>query len=394
MKNNKGNILLKAVIALITILIILSLCFLAYLYFQEINLAKVEPKNIIATLEQLEEYTNHSNTHNEQETNIVKPIIDEQEPAINNEQQIKNIADHYYYSQLDNNGKIIYAGLYSNKENLKSGNYKIDFGTEFNELLNQTDGEAKLSIAFQSAWDAFSYDNADVFYIDVDKVLLITESRTSWGKTTYNVVICAGEQNYLIDTFKDEEEVNIAEDYIENISNKIVSALQGYSDYDKSTNKFSFDPTKWGYFLINGVDSPLPKFISSNVCTTNNYGIQRNYRQYACSNMGTNDTNHFCNIPIIIKGTKTQETGSTNDSRPVFYSVGFIGLSNVKYNIGISSTQHWSNPLPNDAITYYKYLCLEEYDPNDLSLFNGRISTTSTNSYFMINSTKNAKLLP
>ena len=84
MKNNKGNILLKAVIALITILIILSLCFLAYLYFQEINLAKVEPKNIIATLEQLEEYTNHSNTHNEQETNIVKPIIDEQEQAINN----------------------------------------------------------------------------------------------------------------------------------------------------------------------------------------------------------------------------------------------------------------------------------------------------------------------
>ena len=97
MKNNKGNILLKAVIALITILIILSLCFLAYLYFHEINLAKVEPKNIIAALEQLEEYTNHSNTHSEQETNTVKPIIDEQEPAINNEKQIKNIADHYYY---------------------------------------------------------------------------------------------------------------------------------------------------------------------------------------------------------------------------------------------------------------------------------------------------------
>ena len=163
----------------------------------------------------------------------------------------------------------------------------------------------------------------------------------------------------------------------------------GYSDSNKSTNKFSFDPTKWGYFLINGVDSPLPKFISSHVCTTNNYGIKRNYRQYACSNISTNDTNHFCNIPIIIKGTKTQETGSTNDSRPVFYSVGFIGLSNVKYNIGISSTQHWSNPLPNDAITYYKYLCLEEYDPNDLSLFNGRISTTSTNSYFMINNSQN-----
>ena len=173
-----------------------------------------------------------------------------------------------------------------------------------------------------------------------------------------------------------------------NITDADVYFGHGYSDSSKSTNKFSFDPTKWGYFLINGVDSPLPKFISSHVCTTNNYGIQRNYRQYACSDIGTNDTNHFCNIPIIIKGTKTYETGSTNDSRPVFYSVGFIGLSNVKYNIGISSTQHWSNPLPNDAITYYKYLCLEEYDPNDLSLFNGRISTTSANSYFMIGKNK------
>lgn len=53
--------------------------------------------------------------------------------------------------------------------------------------MNEANGENKLSIAFQSAWDAFSYDNVDVFYIDVSKVLLITESKTSWGKTTYNV---------------------------------------------------------------------------------------------------------------------------------------------------------------------------------------------------------------
>ena len=52
------------------------------------------------------------------------PIINEQQ-----KEEKTNIASNYYYSQLDEYGKIIYAGLYSNKENLKSGNYKIDFGT-------------------------------------------------------------------------------------------------------------------------------------------------------------------------------------------------------------------------------------------------------------------------
>lgn len=156
-------------------------------------------------------------------------------PIINKQQKEEktNIASNYYYSQLDEYGKIIYAGLYSNKENLKSGNYKIDFGTKFNDLLNEANGENKLSIAFQSAWDAFSYDNVDVFYIDVSKVLLITESKTSWGKTTYNVKIGTGDTDYLIKSLRNKEQVDNAEKYIEDISNKIVSALSSYSDYKK-----------------------------------------------------------------------------------------------------------------------------------------------------------------
>ena len=48
-------------------------------------------------------------------------------PIINKQQKEEktNIASNYYYSQLDEYGKIIYAGLYSNKENLKSGNQKM-----------------------------------------------------------------------------------------------------------------------------------------------------------------------------------------------------------------------------------------------------------------------------
>lgn len=168
-------------------------------------------------------------------------------------------------------------------------------------------------------------------------------------------------------------------------SSTIVYFGHGYIDSNKSTNKFSFDPTKWGYFLRNGVDSPLPSFISSNVCTTNNYSLSRKGVTFACPNFGTPETDHFCNIPIIIKGTKTQETGSTNDSRPVFYSIGFIGLRNVKYNIATSVSSNWINPFPNDAITYYKYLCLEQYNPSE---YTGMNAVSSANSYFMINNGK------
>ncbi len=53
-KKDKGNILIKTIIVFIILLIILSLGFLAHLYLQEIELSEEEPKNIIATFEELE----------------------------------------------------------------------------------------------------------------------------------------------------------------------------------------------------------------------------------------------------------------------------------------------------------------------------------------------------
>ena len=61
---------------------------------------------------------------------------------------------------------------------MKSGTYSIDFGTDFNDLLNSQKGEQKLNIAFQSAWNAYTYDNMDVFYIDVEKLTLYTTTTT------------------------------------------------------------------------------------------------------------------------------------------------------------------------------------------------------------------------
>ena len=80
---------------------------------------------------------------------------------------------------LNNRILIIYKGFANNKENMKSGTYTIDFGTEFSDLLNTENGENILNEAFQSAWNAYTYDNMDVFYIDVEKLTLTTKSLTT-----------------------------------------------------------------------------------------------------------------------------------------------------------------------------------------------------------------------
>ena len=163
-------------------------------------------------------------------------------------------------------------------------------------------------------------------------------------------------------------------------SNVTVYFGHGEKNTNASTNSFDFKPDNWGYFINDGIGG-LSNFISTIACTTSNYSLSRKGVTFACPDFDTPETNHFCNIPVVIQGTKTQETGS-GGSNPVFYSIGFIGLRNVKYNISTSVSSNWINPFPNDAITYYKYLSLEEYNPSE---YTGMNAVSSANSYFMIN---------
>ena len=43
----------------------------------------------------------------------------------------------YFYNQLEEEAKIIYKAFETNKENMKTGNYKVELGSSFSELLNQ-----------------------------------------------------------------------------------------------------------------------------------------------------------------------------------------------------------------------------------------------------------------
>ena len=135
---------------------------------------------------------------------------------------------------MDEYGKIIYDELENNKENMKSGTYSIDFDTKFNDLLNSNDGEEKLSIAFQSAWNAFTYDNMDVFYIDVEKLILTTQTTTILNTSTHRVSLSRGDNaSYLNNNFNTIEEIDNALNFLEGMREEINRQLEGYNEIEK-----------------------------------------------------------------------------------------------------------------------------------------------------------------
>ena len=50
----------------------------------------------------------------------------------------------YFYNQLFGNQKIIYDKMLENKDNLKLGNYKIEFSDTFSDTLSTDDGAEQL----------------------------------------------------------------------------------------------------------------------------------------------------------------------------------------------------------------------------------------------------------
>ena len=88
----------------------------------------------------------------------------------------------YFYNQLDKYSKIIYNALDENKENMKSGTYEINLGTEFSDVLSNANGQNELGDYYQTAIEAYSYDNPDVFYTDFQKLYLNIETTTRGTK--------------------------------------------------------------------------------------------------------------------------------------------------------------------------------------------------------------------
>lgn len=158
--------------------------------------------------------------------------------------------DKYFYNQLEEPSQTIYKAFESNKENMKSGTFRIDLGNSFSDILNQTNGSELLGQYYQSAIEAYTYDNPEIFYLSPNKMYLNIETTTFGNSVTYNVYINNGnENNYLIDEFTSQSQVESAISQIEQVKNQILQNRSGnaYNDikmvHDYLVENIEYDTT-------------------------------------------------------------------------------------------------------------------------------------------------------
>lgn len=180
---------------------------------------------------------------------VENPLDNIQGTSTSNNVNYSNVdVDKYFYNQLEEYSQTIYKAFESNKENMKTGTYKIELGTSFTSLLNQSNGQDLLGGYYQSAIEAYTYDNPDVFYLSPNKMYLNIETTTSGKNVTYNVYVDNGEQaNYLTDEFNSKSQIDSAIAQIENTRNVIIADKTGnaYNDtkmvHDYLVDSISYD---------------------------------------------------------------------------------------------------------------------------------------------------------
>ena len=203
------------IMTIVLILTIVIFCFLAIIIYNEFI-----KTNIAGDVQEfVSNFIVSSGGVNEniKTPEIIESTINSLEASDENINYNKEI-DKYYYNQLNEYSKKIYNAMDSNKENMKTGTYEINLGTQFSDLLSKDNGEELLGDYYQSAIEAYTYDNPDVFYIEFEKLYLNMETTTRGNKKTYKVVINSGNNiNYLTKDFPTEEKVKLAINEIEKI---------------------------------------------------------------------------------------------------------------------------------------------------------------------------------
>ena len=318
------------IMSIVIILIICALILLGMIFYQEISGVETatEPENFIGN------YTSNENTVDTE--TITTPQVVENNP-LNDLQSGSNnntnvdyssvTVDKYFYNQLEEPSKTIYKALESNKENMKSGTYRIELGNSFSDILNTTNGQDELGDYYQSAIEAYTYDNPDIFYLSPNKMYLNIETITSSSGVSYNVYINNGnENNYFTDEFSSEAQVESAISQVEQVKNSIVSRRTGntYEDikmvHDYLVDSMEYDTTISRNNIYDVYGALVNKVA---VCE----GYARSFK-YILDEMG---------IPcVLVIGTGTNSRGETER-----HAWNYVQLQGIWY--AVDST--WDDPV-------------------------------------------------
>lgn len=234
----------------------------------------------------------------------------------------------YLYSQLGENEKIIYEKLYENKENLKTGTYTIQFGNAFYDILSQENGSDKLQEEYQTAIEAFTYDNPDVFYIDVTKMYINIETIQKIFSTKYNVYInSAKDPTYLLDGFTSKEQIDQCESQVIAVKNQILNQIAGKNDIEKMRyiHDYLVDTIEYDQTFVEKNIYNIYGALVSKTCVCEGYAKAS---QYLLNEAGLEN--------VIITGTATNSDGKTEN-----HAWNYVNIDEKWYAIDTT----WDDPI-------------------------------------------------
>ena len=221
------------IMILIMILIICVLGIFAMMIFQGVELmdTTAEAEDFQTIISEVSE-NKETVDKNIETPKVVENPLNSIKDSSNNRNKIdySNVSiNKYFYNQLSADSQTIYKAFEANLQNMRSGNYRIELGDSFTSILNKDNGQEELENIYQSAFEAFNYDNPGVFYLNANKMFLNIETTTTTGsKKTFNVFIDSGSQsNYFTDEFSSKAQVDSAVSQVEQVKNQIIANKTG-----------------------------------------------------------------------------------------------------------------------------------------------------------------------
>ena len=244
--------------------------------------------------------------------------------TVNKEQSSKG----YFYNQLNTYSKKIYDKMANNKDKMKTGTYKLEFGETFNDLLKEENGSKLLQDYYQSAVETFLYDNPDVFYLEPTKMYINIKTIKKLFCTTYDVYIDSGKlPNYWTDEFNSEKEILEAEQQVKNQTYSLLAKLEKGTDYEKILMIHDY--------LINNLkfDESLEEKHIYNIygALVNNIAVCEGYAKsfkYLANQAGIE-----C---IMVIGTAKNSEGDTES-----HAWNYVKLNNKWYAVDVT----WDDPI-------------------------------------------------
>ena len=209
----------------------------------------------------------------------------------------------------------------------KIGNYKIEFSDTFSDTLSTDDGAEQLGKDYQTAIEAFMHDNPELFYIDVNKMLLNIETTTKFLRTTHNVYISpASGKTYLSDDFGNVDQIKLAINQVENIKNNIINSLTG-TDYDKIM--------KIHDYLVDNID------YDSTYQATGTYSIYGALIGKKCVCEGYAKSLKYLANQAGIKCEIMQGTGTNSSGQTESHAWNCVKIDGIWYEIDAT----WDDPI-------------------------------------------------